>query len=142
VPQLRRLVAGFPSWRPGFYLRSSHVGFVVDKVALGQVFSEYFCFPCQMSFHRLLHTHRLSSGTGTTGENSGRRTKWTLSHSTPRREKKGKKKEKKGKSSYLTLHNPSCINMLYRIANLMYVSLCAKRTLIIPSICQMALTVN
>jgi hypothetical protein len=25
---------------------SSHVGFVVDKVALGQVFSEYFGFPC------------------------------------------------------------------------------------------------
>jgi hypothetical protein len=30
------------------------VGFVVDKVALGQVFSEYFGFPCQSSFHRLL----------------------------------------------------------------------------------------
>jgi hypothetical protein len=26
------------------------VGFVVDKAALGQVFSEYFSFPCQ-SFH-------------------------------------------------------------------------------------------
>jgi hypothetical protein len=26
------------------------VGFVVDKAALGQVFSEYFGFPCQ-SFH-------------------------------------------------------------------------------------------
>jgi hypothetical protein len=25
---------------------SGHVGFVVDKVALGQVFSEYFGFPC------------------------------------------------------------------------------------------------
>jgi hypothetical protein len=30
--------------------------FVIDKVALGQVFSEYFSFPCQFSFHRLLHT--------------------------------------------------------------------------------------
>jgi hypothetical protein len=30
------------------------VGFVVDKVALGQVFSEYFGFPCQSSFHQLL----------------------------------------------------------------------------------------
>jgi hypothetical protein len=27
---------------------------VVDKVALGQVFSEYFCFPYQSSFHQLL----------------------------------------------------------------------------------------
>jgi hypothetical protein len=28
--------------------------FVVEKVALGQVFSEYFGFPCQISFHQLL----------------------------------------------------------------------------------------
>jgi hypothetical protein len=33
-----------------------HVGFVVDKVALGQVFSEYFGFPYQ-SFHQNLHHH-------------------------------------------------------------------------------------
>jgi hypothetical protein len=32
------------------------VGFVVDKAALGQVFSEYFGFLCQ-SFHQLLHHH-------------------------------------------------------------------------------------
>jgi hypothetical protein len=25
--------------------------------ALVQVFSEYFSFPCQFSFHQLLHTH-------------------------------------------------------------------------------------
>jgi hypothetical protein len=66
VPQLRRLVAGFPPRRrPGFDPRSDHVGFVVDKVALGQVFSEFFGFSCQFSFHRLLHTHHLSSGAGT-----------------------------------------------------------------------------
>jgi hypothetical protein len=41
------------------------VGFVVDKVALEQVFSEYFGFPCQFSFHQLLHTHHLLSGAGT-----------------------------------------------------------------------------
>jgi hypothetical protein len=34
------------------------VGFVVDNVASGQVFSEYFGFPCQnRSFHQLLHPH-------------------------------------------------------------------------------------
>jgi hypothetical protein len=27
-------------------IRAEHVGLVVDKVALGQVFSEYFGFPC------------------------------------------------------------------------------------------------
>jgi hypothetical protein len=45
------------------------VGFVVDKVALGQVFSEYFGFLCQSSFHQLLHNHpHLSSGAGTIGQ--------------------------------------------------------------------------
>jgi hypothetical protein len=35
-------------------------------VALVQVFLEYFGFPCQLSSHRLLHTHHhLSSGAGT-----------------------------------------------------------------------------
>jgi hypothetical protein len=45
-----------------------HVGFVVDKVALEQVFSEYFGFPCQSSFHQLLHDHHRSSGAGTIGQ--------------------------------------------------------------------------
>jgi hypothetical protein len=31
-------------------------GIVADKAALGQVFSEYFGFPCQ-SFHQFLHHH-------------------------------------------------------------------------------------
>jgi hypothetical protein len=62
APQLRSLLAGVPLQRPGFDPRSNHVGFVVDIVALGQVFSEYFGSPCQFSFHRLLHTHHQSSG--------------------------------------------------------------------------------
>jgi hypothetical protein len=33
------------------------VGFVVNKVALGQVFSEDFGFPCQSSFHQIIHHH-------------------------------------------------------------------------------------
>jgi hypothetical protein len=37
-------------------------------VALGQVFFEYLGFPCQFSFHQLLHTHHLSSGAGTIGQ--------------------------------------------------------------------------
>jgi hypothetical protein len=37
--------------------RSGDVGFVVDKMALGQIFSEYFGFPCQSSFHQILHSH-------------------------------------------------------------------------------------
>jgi hypothetical protein len=60
VPQLKRLVAGFPSRRTEFEPGLGNVGFVVDKVALGQVFSKYFGFPCQ-SFHQLLHTHHRPS---------------------------------------------------------------------------------
>jgi hypothetical protein len=61
VSYLMRLVAGFDP-------RSGHVEFVVDKVALGQIFSEYFGFPCQFSFHQLLYTHNQSSRVGTIGQ--------------------------------------------------------------------------
>jgi hypothetical protein len=37
APYLKRLVAGFPLRRPGFEPGSVQAGFVVDKVALGQV---------------------------------------------------------------------------------------------------------
>jgi hypothetical protein len=57
VPQLRWLVAGFPPRRPGFEPRSGRVGYVVDKVALGQVIFEYLGFPCHFSFHRHLYIH-------------------------------------------------------------------------------------
>jgi hypothetical protein len=40
---------------------------LVDKVALGQVSSEYFCFLRQFSLHQMLHTHLLS-GIGAIGQ--------------------------------------------------------------------------
>jgi hypothetical protein len=46
---LLALHSGGSGSKPG----SGHVGFVVDKAALMQVFSEYFGFLCQ-AFHRLL----------------------------------------------------------------------------------------
>jgi hypothetical protein len=49
APQLKRLVAGFQPRRPGFEPGSGQLGYVVDKVALGQVFPQYFGFPCQSS---------------------------------------------------------------------------------------------
>jgi hypothetical protein len=52
----------------GFEPRSGHVGFVVDREALGQVSSKYFGFPRQFSLYRLLHTHHLSSGAGIIGQ--------------------------------------------------------------------------
>jgi hypothetical protein len=51
------------------------VGFVVDKAALGQVFSEYFGFPCQ-SFHRFFHYHNHPGGHNM--PLSGRSVEWTL----------------------------------------------------------------
>jgi hypothetical protein len=58
-----------PSRWPRFEQRSGNVGYVVDEVAFGHVFSEYFGFPCQFSFHRLFHIHdHLSSGAGTIGQ--------------------------------------------------------------------------
>jgi hypothetical protein len=45
VPQLRRLVASFPSRRPWFEPRTGQVGFVVDKMTLAQSLQEYFSFP-------------------------------------------------------------------------------------------------
>jgi hypothetical protein len=66
APWLKRLVAGFPPKQPGFDPGSGQLGFVVDKVALGKVFYEYFGFPCQSSFHQLIHNHpHLSPGAGT-----------------------------------------------------------------------------
>jgi hypothetical protein len=44
-------------WLPGFNPGSGHVGFVVEKVKLGQVFSEYFRFTSQFSFYQLLHIY-------------------------------------------------------------------------------------
>jgi hypothetical protein len=72
VSRWGRCVSGFPPRRPGFEPRSSYTAFVVDKVALGHVFSGYLGFPCQFSLHRLLNAHHhLSSGAGTIGQTVG-----------------------------------------------------------------------
>jgi hypothetical protein len=39
MPRLRWLVTGLSSGRPGLNPKPVHVGFLVDKVALGQVFA-------------------------------------------------------------------------------------------------------
>jgi hypothetical protein len=64
----RRLVAGFPLRRPEFAAGSGQVEFVVDKVALGQVFFQYFGFPCQSSFHQMLHPHSNTGYVRTIGQ--------------------------------------------------------------------------
>jgi hypothetical protein len=53
VPWLRSLVAGLSPQRPGFAPGSIHLGFVMDKVALGKVFLRVLRFsPVNISFHR------------------------------------------------------------------------------------------
>jgi hypothetical protein len=47
VPWLRHL----SPQRPRFMPKSVNVGFMVDKVALGQVFTDFFCFLLSIAFH-------------------------------------------------------------------------------------------
>jgi hypothetical protein len=51
VPWLKRLVAGLSPRRPGFAPGSIHVGFVVDKVALGRFSPSTSVSPANISFH-------------------------------------------------------------------------------------------
>jgi hypothetical protein len=63
VPWLRRLVADLPQRRIVFEPGSVHVGFVVDKVALGQVFLWVLRFSSvSIIIQPGLHTHTSSSG--------------------------------------------------------------------------------
>jgi hypothetical protein len=74
TPDIGRAIAQAVSrWLPTAAARVRtrvwHVGFVSVKVALGPIFSEYFGFPGQSSFHQLLHNHpHLSSGACTIGQ--------------------------------------------------------------------------
>jgi hypothetical protein len=60
VPWLRRLAASLPVRRTEFDPGSVQVGFVVHKVALGQVFPEYFGLPLSISFHRCSITRKMT----------------------------------------------------------------------------------
>jgi hypothetical protein len=61
IPELwPNFVSGTPPRRPNFSPRLGLMGFVVDEVAMGHVFYEYFTFPCHL-FHRQLHTLHPSS---------------------------------------------------------------------------------
>jgi hypothetical protein len=78
-PLSRAMAQAVSRWLPTAAARvrawSGHVGFVVDKVALRQVFSEYFGFPCQSSFHQI---HILIISRGRYNRSIGaRRAEWT-----------------------------------------------------------------
>jgi hypothetical protein len=83
VPQLRRLVAGFPPRRPRFEPRSGHVRCVVEKWHWGRFSpttsgspANYNSTDCSklIVYHPGWYNRPVS----------GRRTKWTQSNSTPR----------------------------------------------------------
>jgi hypothetical protein len=58
------VIRRFPLWRRGFSPKPDHVGFVVDKVALGQAFSEYFGFYfCHSANCSILINHRIIDAT-------------------------------------------------------------------------------
>jgi hypothetical protein len=74
----------------------SSCGICGGQISTGAGFSMYFGFPCQ-SFHRLHHipSSSLSSSISLgwySRPNSGRSTKWSQSHSTPRNYKKRRKR--------------------------------------------------
>jgi hypothetical protein len=70
--------------------------FTVNKVALEPIFSEYLCFPCHFSFHRLLHIHRHpSSGAGAPSGLS----------LTPPQDTKKKKEERSENTAAVSLEN-------------------------------------
>jgi hypothetical protein len=80
---------GFTPRRPGFGRRSGHVRFVVDKVALGQVFFKDFGVSYQLIPIPPIAPHSSSSPIirgWYDRPNSGRRTKWTQSRPIPREE--------------------------------------------------------
>jgi hypothetical protein len=60
VPLLRQLVTRLLRRRPVFDPRSVYVGFVVNKVALGQGFPEYFGLPQSISFHQCSITRKMT----------------------------------------------------------------------------------
>jgi hypothetical protein len=57
VPWLRRLFAGLSQQSPVFGPGILLVGFVVDRMAVGQVFSEFFGLPCQ--YHSTVSLHSI-----------------------------------------------------------------------------------
>jgi hypothetical protein len=56
VQWLRRLVTGLSPRRPGFASGLTHVGFVVDKVTLGQIFLQVLRISLSIATVAL-HTH-------------------------------------------------------------------------------------
>jgi hypothetical protein len=80
-----RLVAGFPPRRLGFKPRPVHMGFVCGQSGTGAGFLRVLQFPLPI----LLQPNGPHSPSSTTRgwynrPKSGRRTKWTQSHPTPR----------------------------------------------------------
>jgi hypothetical protein len=70
IPQVGRAIARAVSRRfPGFNPTSNHVRIMVAKVAMVHVSAEYFGFPSQFSFRRLLNIHyHHHPGEGTKGQ--------------------------------------------------------------------------
>jgi hypothetical protein len=64
------------------HVRADHVGFVVDKAALGQVLSKYLDFPCQSSFHQFFSIIIITRGWHNRPI-GGSSAEWTQSESTP-----------------------------------------------------------
>ena len=65
---LWRLFAGLSARRPVIDPMSVRVRFMVDEVAMGQYFYEYFRFPLSVTFSVLISIHMMLLPDGQTGE--------------------------------------------------------------------------
>jgi hypothetical protein len=76
VFEIGRAIAQAVRRRPGFGPKSGHVAFVMNKVALEQVYFEYSSFPCQFSFPPNAPYSSISQD-WYSRPNGGQRTQWT-----------------------------------------------------------------
>jgi hypothetical protein len=58
------VVTGFSSEKPEFTLRAVHMGFVMDKLALGQVSLQVFHFPVAIYSTAAVYSIKYHLGTG------------------------------------------------------------------------------
>jgi hypothetical protein len=132
MPQLKQLVAshrGSPGSIPGQIMWDLWW-------TKWQLFSEYFGFPCQSTFHQLLHNHHLSSRAGTIGQ------QWMMYQAdsvSPPPEKLKKKKKKKHTSCrfyqdvQVTAHrNLDCTYQVQTIWHTLWISFTAKCGIVKP----------
>lgn len=101
VPQLRQLITSFWLWRLELDPRSIHVGFIVNDVALGQVFLLVLQVSCCWSFYQCFVVNNTSIVNGWYNNSNRGCSTEGFSHPTP----KTRKKPNLTSATYLVTHS-------------------------------------